>query len=385
MTRVSRDMTSKSALRTCARCVMNTSLIEVSFNGDGICNFCRLWDEYVSEQAKTAGVRKTKFERLIARIKRRGRGKPYDCILGVSGGVDSSYVALKARELGLRTLAVHFDNGWNTELAVGNIERLCKALSIDLRTYVVDWDEFRDVQLSFLKASVRNLEAPSDHAIFAALHRTASETRVKYILNGNNAATEFTVVPRSFGHSYRDARQLRAIHREYGTGPLRTFPVMGWFLRPYYSKVLRIESIRLLDEMNERYMRNDAIGRLTKEVGWRPYTGKHHESIITRFHQCYVLPRRFGVDKRLAHLSNLIHSGQLTREDALRELSAPACPPDVVSSDKQFVAKKFGLSEWELDKLIDAPEKPHTAYANEDQIEALRQAIGTFVARLRRS
>lgn len=368
---------------TCRQCVMDTSLPEVSFDENGICNFCRAWEAYVAHEASDASRKGPRFDALLRQIREAGIGRPYDCLIGISGGVDSSYVALKARDLGLRPLAVQFDNGWNTELAVDNIERICRTLNLDLRTYVVDWEEFKDVQLAFLKASVRNVEAPTDHAIFAALYRTAAQTGVKFILNGNNSATEFTALPQSFGHAYKDARQLRGIHRRFGTRTLRTFPIMGSFKRPYYTKVVGIRSIRLLDEMPAPYVKSVAVECLKRELGWRPYGGKHHESVMTRFHQCYILPRKFGVDKRRAHLSNMIYSGQLTRDEALAELARPACSPEVLASDKQFVAKKFGLTERELDRLLDTPEQPYSAYPNEDRIERVRSAIGTWLVRLR--
>jgi N-acetyl sugar amidotransferase len=370
-----------SGTTICRQCVMDTSLLEVSFDAGGICNFCRSWEVYAAAQASNAERKGPQFDLLLQRIRESGKGKPYDCLIGISGGVDSSYVALKAIDLGLRPLAVQFDNGWNTELAVDNIQRLCHALKLDLRTYVVDWEEFRDVQLAFLKASVRNIEAPTDHAIFAALYKVAARIGLRFILNGNNAATESTVLPRSFGHAHRDARQLRGIHRRFGTRSLRTFPVMGTLMRPYYSHVMRIRSVRLLDVMPGAYVKADAIARLQNEIGWRPYTGKHHESVITRFHQCYILPRKFGVDKRRAHLSNLIHSGQLTRDEALRELQKPPCPPEQLESDRRFVAKKFGLSVAELDDLLAIPERPYTDYPNEDRLNVLTQRLGTLLAR----
>jgi N-acetyl sugar amidotransferase len=363
---------------------MDTSLAEVVFDASGVCNFCRAYDHHVSALTDDPQKRRERLQQLVLRIRESGRGKPYDCVVGISGGVDSSYLVLIARDLGLRPLGVQFDNGWNTEVAVNNIERLCRAMELDLRTYVVDWNEFRDVQLAFLKASVRNVEAPSDHAIFATLYRIAAEIGLKFILNGNNFATEFVSPNVSFGHSYRDARQIRGIHRQFGKVPLRTFPLLGNTKRVYYSHVRRIRSVRLLDELPEPYVKEAAIDRLKRTIGWRPYGGKHHESVITRFHQAYILPVKFGVDKRRAHLSSLILSGQMTRNDALAELLESPCPLEVVQRDKAFVAKKFGVSEVELDALLGCAERPYTDFPNEDRLDVLKDRVARFLAPFRR-
>jgi N-acetyl sugar amidotransferase len=292
-------------------------------------------------------------------MRRRGRGRDYDCILGLSGGVDSSYVALKLAEWKLRPLAVQFDNGWNTELATRNIQSICSRLKIDLYTQVVNWPEFRGLQLAFFKAGLANLEAPSDHGIFAAIYRTAVQKRIPYLVTGVNYATEYanplTSAPRcifSHGYYYGDLFHLKAVHRRFGSRKLKTFPTLGVMRRLWIEtfRLKRFDPLNLMD-----YDKTAAIRELQEKVDWRPYPGKHFESVITRFHQAYILPRKFGVDKRRLHLSNLIWSGQLTRAEALAELSLPACSDELLRQDRDFFIKKLEISEAEFETIMAAP------------------------------
>lgn len=352
----------------CKKCVMDTTLMEVTFDENGVCNFCRSFEAAKALTLLPIEESKKRLYALIQDIKSDGCAKDYDCILGLSGGVDSSYLAVLLKDFDLRVLAVQFDNGWNTELAVKNIENICKKLNIDLHTYVVDWDEFKDLTLSFIKASVRNIEAPTDHGIFAALYQVADQIGCRYIINGNNFATEATSLPLSFGHAYRDLRQIKGIHRLYGTIPLKTYPTLGFIRKPYYTKIKKIKNVRMLDLLPTMYIKNEAIQILQSKVNWRSYSGKHHESILTRFHQCYILIRKFKVDKRKAHLSNLIYSGQMTREKALSELGEPPSPPDVLKQDYEFVIKKLGISAEEFETYMDLPEKSYLDYPNDDKI-----------------
>jgi N-acetyl sugar amidotransferase len=339
---------------------MDTTHEDISFDAAGLCNFCRGYEASRKQLLPEPEARKV-LGRIISRMKTDGRNKEYDCILGVSGGVDSSYLALKLKEFGLRTLAVEFDNGWNSELAVKNIELLCKKLEMDLFTYVVDWEEFRDLQLSFLKASVANVEAPSDHAIFATLYQTASRRGIKYIVNGNNIVTE-GIGSISYGYDFRDLTHILAVHRRFGSVPLKTFPQMGFIKIQYYLKVRGIKPVSLLNYMP--YNKGEAIRTLEEKLGWRYYGGKHYESIITRFHQAYILPTKFKVDKRRAHLSNLICSGQMTRSDALSELEQTCCPAELLAQDYAFVVKKLGLTNEQFDALISALPKSYQDYPN---------------------
>lgn len=345
---------------------MDTSVSDIEFDADGVCNYCRAAIERLSREHYVGDALRGKHESLIEEIKREGAGKPYDCIIGVSGGVDSTYVAyLVKRRFGLRPLAIHFDNGWNSDLAVDNIERLLKKLEIDLYTHVVDWEEFRDLQLAFLKASVANSEIPTDQAIIALLYRMAAKQGVRYILHGGNLSTE-SIMPAAWMESSLDLRFLRAIHRRFGTRRLTTYPVLGLSRLAYYTFLRRIRYIGLLNYVD--YNKEQAMQFLEAEFGWRRYEGKHFESIYTRWFQGYLLPTKFGMDKRRPHFASLIVSGQMTRAAALEELQKDPYDPALVQEDIQYMRRKFGLSEEEFNALMSAPPKGLADYPNSSWI-----------------
>jgi N-acetyl sugar amidotransferase len=350
--------------QVCARCVMDTSDPDIFFNAEGLCNHCLKYDSMVRDIVARAdrGERQSELEKIVERIKERGRGNDYDCIMGLSGGVDSSYVAYTAKRLGLRPLAVHFDSGWNSELAVNNIENIVKKLGIDLHTHVVDWEEMRDLQLAFFKASVANCDIPTDHAFPAILYREAARHGIKYILSGSNYATEF-ILPAGWGYQSGDARHLRDIHRRFGNQKLRAYPSIGFLsLFVWYPYVRGIRTIKVLNYLP--YNKVEAKRTIIRELDWRDYGGKHYESVFTRFFQGYYLPVKFGYDKRRAHLASLINAGQVTREEALRELLQPTYDPQLQAEDKAFVAKKLGVSVAELDVIFGQPNKDYTDYAS---------------------
>jgi len=351
-----------AAQQVCSRCVMDTTDPDITFV-DGICNHCRDFDLKKSTRLASGAEAEAALERIVARIKASGKGKDYDSIVGVSGGVDSTYVVYLAKKLGLRPLAVHFDNGWNTELAVSNIEKVLKRLGVDLYTYVVDWEEFKDLQRSFLSASTPDIEIPTDHGIYGLLFQMARKTGVKYILNGMNFSSEGIAVPAwSYGHS--DWRYVKKIHQKFGTKPLKTFPHFGLWTLFYSLVVRRVQFVSLLNYIE--YDKTRAVKLLEDELGWRAYSGKHHESIYTRFLQSYILPRKFNIDKRKAHLSNLIFSGSggMTREKALEELQTPPCDAALIQSDKEFVIKKLGMTDTEFERIMKAPPKSYKDYPN---------------------
>jgi N-acetyl sugar amidotransferase len=357
--------------RMCVRCVMDTTHTEIYFDEPGVCNFCHGYDQIVAGRRPSSQALEAQLQGALARIKADGRGRDYDCLLGLSGGVDSSYLAVKCKDWGLRPLLVQMDNGWNTELANHNIHRICETLGFDLHTHVIDWSEFRDLQLSFLRAGVANFEAPSDHGIFACIYRTAADRGIRWILTGVNQATEACApLPKpgartsSYGYRYGDLVHLKAIHRRFGSRPLRTFPSLGYFHREWLERSGRIRRFDPLNYMP--YIKQSAVRELQERVGWRPYTGKHFESVVTRFHQCYILPVKFGLDKRKLHLSGLIWSGQGTREEALVELSQPACPPAMLAQDREFFMKKMGLTAAALDQLMVEPAHDFSEYPNID-------------------
>lgn len=347
---------------------MDTSDPDISFDSDGICSHCRQYDELVRDQVDRAnrGERQAELKAIVERIKTAGSGREYDCIMGLSGGVDSSYVAYMANKLGLRPLAVHFDSGWNSELAVHNIENIVKKLGIDLHTFVVDWEEMRDLQLAFFKASVANCDIPTDHAFPAVLYREAAKHRIKYILSGTNHATEF-ILPKAWGHTSGDKRHLVDVQKKFGTIRLRSYPTIGFFAQyVYYPYIRRIRTVRLLNYIP--YNKAEAKRIISEKLGWRDYGGKHHESVFTRFFQGYYLPTKFGYDKRRAHLASLINSGQMTRAEALVELERPTYDPAQQLEDKVFVAKKLGVTPAELDAIFAQPNRSYSDFASSDRL-----------------
>jgi N-acetyl sugar amidotransferase len=344
-------------IKQCARCVLDTDDdTELSFDSQGVCKYCRDYDEQARRFVFTGRDAEARLQQLVDEIKTAGKKRQYDCILGLSGGVDSTYLALQTCRLGLRPLAVHCDNGWNSELAVGNIENIVKKLNLDLHTYVIDWEEFRDVQLAYLKASVIDIEAITDHAILGTLFRLAKEYKIKYLLSGTNIVTEAVLPPRWIFNKHDDVN-LRAIHAQYGNVPLVRFPLLDWKLKAYCNRWLRVRSVSLLNYFP--YVKKDVKRTIATELGWRDYGVKHGESVFTRFYQSYILPRKFHVDKRKAHLSNLICSGQMSREEALEELKQPIYDPAMLKLDLEFVLKKLGLSADEFEALMRLPVRSH--------------------------
>ena len=330
----------------------------IVFDKNGVCNYCKL-NEKRNDQVKT-NIENNKLEQTIHTIKNKTKNKTYNCIIGVSGGVDSTYVAYLVKKMGLNPLAVHFDNGWNSELAVKNIEQTLKTLNIDLYTYVINWKEFKDLQLSFLKASVTNAEIPSDHAIVSLLFHEAARRNIPYIIGGGNVATE-TLIPRSNHYDNRDWKHIKAIQKEFGTISLKTYPHMTLFDIFYCVLIKRIKYISILNYLE--FDKNKAIETLKKEIGWQEYGYKHYESIYTRFFQGYILPLKFNFDKRKCHLSAMINSRQITRQEALTELEKPTYPSkELLDQDKEFVIKKLGLTPISFEKIMKSPIKQHADY-----------------------
>ena len=357
--RLKSDEVAAGAYRICSRCIMDTSDPEIVFDDEGQCNHCTAALARMSQQLHPPAERRVALERLVDTIKAEGRNKEYDCVIGVSGGVDSTTVAYQVKSLGLRALAVHFDNGWDSELAVDNIRRTIETLDIELYTHVVNWEEFRDLQLAFLRASVANCEAPTDHGITALLFGTARRIGTRFILSGSNLATE-AIMPYAWGHYNQDLRLLKALHRRFGAKRLKTMPLIGV---PDYLRYVFVHRIRQIPFLNYIDYDKEASKRLlAQEIGWRDYGGKHYESVWTRFFQGYYLPTKFGFDKRRAHLSTLICSGQMSRGDALREMEKPAYDPDLLRQDLDFVVKKFGLTSEEFEAIMRAPPRQATEY-----------------------
>jgi N-acetyl sugar amidotransferase len=349
---------------------MDTSDPDIVFDENGVCNHCRLYDEKQKTVAASEVEKQQKLEKLIADIKEAGKGKEYDCISGVSGGVDSTYLTYMLKQFGLRTLVVHLDNGWNSELAVKNIENIVTKLGFDLFTKVLDWEEFRSLQVAYLKASVLDLEALSDHAIFATLMEQASKKNIKYIINGSNIATE-GILPLAWRYDQKltDSVNIKAIFKQFGHGRLKHFPLLSIQRFAYLTKVKHIQVVAMLDLME--YSKEEAKRVITEKLGWRDYGGKHYESIITRFYQGYILFKKFGIDKRRAHLSTLIAAGQLSREAALDMMKEPLLDAETLRQDIEYVPKKLGLSQEEFESIMALPPKRHEDYPTNQKTREL--------------
>jgi N-acetyl sugar amidotransferase len=338
---------------------MDTTDPDITFDAQGVCNHCQRYDRIATQRLVPLAERTRQFDALVAKIKADGAGKPYDCIVGVSGGVDSTYVAWVVKQAGLRPLAVHLDNGWNSELAVANIEKALKTLGIDLYTHVIDWEEFRDLQVSFLKASTPDGEVPTDHAIFALLYELAAKHGLHYVISGTNVSTE-GVLPVKWGYGYFDWRYVKDVHRRFGTGKLSTYPHFSLPKLAYYVFLRRIRMVSILNYID--YDKQQAMEVLQKQLGWVYYGGKHYESIYTRFYQAYLLPRKFQIDKRKAHYSGLICSGQMTRQQALQLMEEPVYPAPLLEQDREYTIKKLALTVEQFEQVMKAPNKTFLEY-----------------------
>ena len=367
--------------RICTMCVMDDSNPVIQFDVNGQCNCCRDAIHRKPHEWWPGPEGEARTQQMVSMLKREGRGKPYDVMVGLSGGIDSAYLAhLASFKYGLRLLAVHVDGGWNSEPAVRNIESMVRGLGIDLYTYVVEWQEMRDLQVAFLKASVLNQDIPQDHAFFATLYRTAKKFGIRHFLSGVNFASE-SVVPPGFGYPSMDGVHARAIHRRFGVAPLKTYPFMSMLEFIWLTRVRKILTVhRPLNYLN--YDKERARDELTRQYGWCDYGGKHSESRFTKFYQEIYLPRKFNFDKRKLHLSSLIVSGQMSRSDALAELATPIIPEQQARRDIKFVAKKLGLDVTGLEFLIDSPAVSHADYPNQMVLHARLMILRNFARRL---
>jgi aminotransferase len=348
--------------QVCTCCVMDTTDPEIEFDEDGVCTHCRYFANNVKPLWPSLEGDQGKLDAMIRTVKAYGQGKRYDCIIGLSGGIDSSYLAVKVVEWGLRPLVVHVDAGWNSELAVMNIEQICRRLGLDLVTHVVDWEEMRDMQLAFLRSNLANQDVPQDHAFFAALYGYAEKAGIKYVINGSNFATE-SILPATWGYDAMDATHVKSIHARFGSKPRGDFPIVSFFsLYVKYPFILKMEVLRPLNWLP--YNKEDAIKILEKDYGWRYYGGKHYESRWTRFFQAYYLPYKFGYDKRKAHLSSLVVSGQMSRGEALEALKTPLYAPKLLAEDMLFIAKKLGMTQADFEALVQQPVHHYSEFPN---------------------
>lgn len=347
--------------KMCTRCILDTTSALIKFDSNGVCNFCTRYDEMAAKSVlRPKKERDVQLEKTLTIIKGEGKGKKYDCILGMSGGLDSSYLTVLAVEFGLRPLIVHFDNGWNSELAVKNIDNIINKLKLDLHTYVIDWEEFKDLQLAYFKSGVIDIEVPTDQLIFSVLYKVAIENDIKYILDGSNFRMENGMpLDWAFEHKF-DLTNLRNIHKKYGKVKLRKFPTLSKSELLIYNEVYHIKTYNLLNlvDLNPKQM----LDKLCNEYNYKPYLYKHYESIFTRFYQGYILPKKWNVDKRKAHLSAMIRSNLLSKKDALKELERPTYPIEDQKWDKEYVIKKWGITEKEFEDVMSSKPVSHEVF-----------------------
>jgi N-acetyl sugar amidotransferase len=345
----------------CTRCVMDSTVPDIKFNSKGVCNYCTSALARLNLET-SSGDTLEDINSLVHNIKKNGKNKKYDCVIGVSGGVDSSYVAYLVKKVyGLRPLAVHFDNGWNSNLAVENIENLLNNLGIDFKTHVVDWKEFRDLQLSFIKSSIANCEIPTDQAIIALLYKTAHKYNIKYIIHGGNISTE-SIMPDSWMESSLDLRFLNSIHSKFGSIKLKTYPKLGYSNLFFYTYFKKIRYLGILNYL--KYNKEDAMKFMESEFNWKRYEDKHFESIFTRWFQGYLLPKKFNIDKRIPHFSSLIISDQMTRKSALSELKNEVYSPSKMIKDTDYIRLKFNLSKKAFNAILTTKIKSINDYPN---------------------
>ncbi|MBR9832564.1 N-acetyl sugar amidotransferase [bacterium] len=347
----------------CSKTVMDTIADpNITFDEEGVSNYWYDYQKLAKKVLLHGEAGKQKWKETIALLKKEGKGKSYDCIIGVSGGVDSTYVAYLVKEAQLRPLVVHFDNGWNSEIAVQNINKIIDYLDADLYTLVIDWEEFRDLQRAYLKAGVIDIEALTDHAIIGTLYRLAAKHNIKYVISGSNIETE-GVLPNAWIFPKMDSINIKDIHAQFGSIKLKTYPFFSVLKKQYYLKFKKLNFISPIDWAP--YHKNEVKELITNKIGWQDYGGKHHESVFTKFYQNYILPTKFKVDKRKAHLSNLICSGQLTRDEAMKELEKPLYDPIELIQDKEYVLKKLGFTDEEFEQLMKETPRSHREFKTE--------------------
>jgi N-acetyl sugar amidotransferase len=344
---------------------MDTTDPQINFDAQGVCNHCHQFEEFTRKRWYPNAEGASLWAAHLAEIKAAGKRHEYDCIIGLSGGVDSSYLAIKAHEWGLRPLVMHVDAGWNSELAVANIEAIVKHCDYDLHTHVVDWEDMRDLHLAYLRAGVSNQDVPQDHAFFAGLYHFATRNNICYVLSGGNLATE-SIFPTSWHGSAMDAINLKAIHKKYGERKFKNYQTISFF--EYYFWYPFVKKMRVLRPLNYiHYNKAEALEELVKTVGYKPYPRKHGESVFTKWFQNYYLPIKFNMDKRLPHLSSLIVSGQMTREEALHKLEEPLYDPAELEIDINYLCKKLRISRQEFDGFMNAKAHDYSEFPNWDK------------------
>lgn len=354
--------------KICANCVMDTSDSKITFDINGVCDHCIDFYKNVKPNWHTDERGRAELEAIVEQIIKSGKGKDFDSILGISGGVDSSYMLhVTVKEFGLRPLVFHVDGGWNSELAVNNIEVMIDKLGLDLYTEVIDWEEMRDFQLSFFKAGVPHIDIPQDHAFIATMYNFANKYNIKYILNGGNVSTECVRNPMEWLYYGTDMAQIKDIHRRFGTIHIKKYPLSPILKHKFYLRY--IKGIKVLKPLNYfPYIKKDAIKLLSEKYGWKEYPQKHFESRFTKFYEGYWLPVKFGYDTRKVQYSSLILTGQMTRDEALERLKVPAYDNDTIAEEFKYIATKLNITEEELKYYMDAPNKTYKDYKNQESM-----------------
>lgn len=349
----------------CKNCILDTSDIHIQFNNEGICDQCTDFYSHTLPYWQKKTESKQKLEKILTKIKARGRGRDFDCVIGLSGGQDSSYMLhLCVKEFDLRPLVFHVDGGWNSEQALHNIQVLVEKLGVDLFTEVINWDEMRDFQLAFFKAGVPYLDIPQDHAFVGALYRFAHRNQIKYILNGGNISTECVSRPLYYYYYGTDMSLIRDIRKKFGTVSMETFPFSSIYWHKVYLKY--VKGIKVFRPLNfVAYGKDASATLLSKEYGWKPFAEKHHESRFTKFFEGYWLPKRFGLDPRRNQYSSLLLTGQLTREQALKKIGVPVYTHNEVEEDFRYISRKLRISVDELTHYLNADRKYYQNYKNQ--------------------
>lgn len=356
--------------QVCSNCVMDTSDTKIVFDAMGVCDHCNTFFTKVKPNWHTDQRGESELHTLVEQIKASGKGRDFDCIIGMSGGVDSSYLTYVATEFGLRPLVFHVDAGWNSQVAVNNIEKLVDKLGLDLYTEVIDWGEMRDLQLAFFKSGVPHIDTPQDHAFFATMYKYAEQHKIKYILTGANISTECIRNPIEWMYYQSDSIQLKDIHARFGTRPLLNFPTTSIFLHKIWLPYIKgIKVVRPLNYVE--YDKVAAVRLLVEKFDWQPYPQKHFESRFTRFYEGYWLPNKFGFDTRKVQFSSLIVTGQMTREEAIHLLKTPALDEATVRQEFEYVANKLDIKTDELQSYMDAPNKTYKDYKSQESFYML--------------
>ena len=363
---------SKREFQVCTKTIMDTTDPHIIFDENGVSDYYHNFHNVIVPNWHTDEKGYAELMLMAEKIKKEGEGKDFDCIIGLSGGLDSSYVAYIAKEImGIRPLLFHVDAGWNTDKAVGNIEKLCNGLGLDLYTEVINWEEMKDLQVAFLKSQIVDQDLPQDYAFFSGLYTFAKKNKIKYVLTGGNFSTECCREPEEWGgFPGIDTMLVKDIHSKFGKRPLKTFPLVDILsYKLYYRYVLGMQVFKPLNLLP--YIKTDVEKLLVEKFGWEPFQHKHHESRFTRFYEDFWLPKKFGFDRRKVHFSSLILTGQMTREEALARISKPELSEEDLKKEFEYVANKLDLTVEELQKIYEGKNKTFHDYKNKIKLIGL--------------